>query len=82
MILIMDPSPKTSRVEFCFLGSRHQVDSDGEAFLKLVGQPHLVVMVVVIAMVVMVMMKMVIRMVMVMVISRYNGCDDDDDDQC
>ena len=56
MILIMDPSPKTSRVEFCFLGSRHQVDSDGETFLKLVGQPHLVVMVVVIAMAVMMMM--------------------------
>ena len=82
MILIMDPSPKTSRVEFCFLGSRHQVDSDGETLLKLVGQPHLVVMAV-IAMVVMVMMKMVIRMVMVMKISRCNGCDDDDDDdQC
>ena len=70
MILIMDPSPKTSRVEFCFLGSRHQVDPDGETLLKLVGQPHLVVMVVVIAMV-----------VMVMKISRCNGCDDDDD-QC
>ena len=70
MILIMDLSPKTSRVEFCFLGSRHQVDSDGETLLKLVGQPHLVVMVVVIAMV-----------VMVMKISRCNGCDDDDD-QC
>ena len=70
LILIMDPSPKTSRVEFCFLGSRHEVDSDGETLLKLVGQPHLVVMVVV---------KMVIRMVMVMKISRCNGCDDDDD---
>ena len=72
MILIMDLSPKTSRVEFCFLGSRHEVDSDGETLLKLVGQPHLVVMVVV---------KMVIRMVMMMKISRCNGCDDDDDDQ-
>ena len=70
VILIRDPSPKTSRVEFCFLGSRHEVDSDGETLLKLVGQPHLVVMVVVIAMV-----------VMVMKISRCNGCDDDDD-QC
>ena len=79
MILIMDPSPKTSRVEFCFLGSRHQVDSDGEALLKLVGQPHLVVMVVVIAMVVMMRRRMVIRMVIK--ISRCNGCDDDDD-QC
>ena len=70
LILIIDLSPKTSRVEFCFLGSRHEVDSDGETLLKLVGQPHLVVMVVVIAMV-----------VMVMKISRCNGCDDDDD-QC
>ena len=81
MILIMDPSPKTSRVEFCFLGSRHQVNSDGETLLKLVGQPHLVVMVVVIAMVMMMMVRMVIPMLMVMKISRCNGCDDDDD-QC